>query len=157
MSLSLPNEFERAVLDRVSSGQYASPEDVLSAMMEALDDDEAEYVSKLEALRRKIDVGLESEKRDPLIPSGEAEAWLRARVDEDEASEWLRARVGRKKIDAGEYRSASEAVGAGLRLLMEEDDALRNELHHGREQLERGETIPADVAFARLRESRGTA
>jgi Arc/MetJ-type ribon-helix-helix transcriptional regulator len=80
MSFPLSPEFERAVLDRVRSGQYASPEDVLAAMMEALDDAEAEYDSKLEALRREIDLGLESEKRDPLIPGEEVEAWLRARI-----------------------------------------------------------------------------
>jgi putative addiction module CopG family antidote len=80
MSFPLPPEFERAVLDRVRSGQFESPEAVLAAMLELLKDAEAEHEEKLEALRREIDLGLESEKRDPMIPGEEVEAWLHARI-----------------------------------------------------------------------------
>ncbi len=221
MSYSLPPEFERAVLDRVRSGQFSSPEDVLSAMMQALEDAEAlrgeiqvgleqadrgeivdgdeafewlrarsaripaqlrafvdeevrlgryESADKViemalavlhdsqliedaarEELLREIDLGFESGDHEELIPAEEVEARVRVRACPADVQEFVQ-----KKIDAGEYRSAAEAVGAGLRLLMEEDDALRHELRRGREQFERGQTIPADVAFARLRESRRT-
>jgi putative addiction module CopG family antidote len=221
MPFPLPPEFERAVLDRVRSGQYASPEEVLSAMMEALDEhaprseipvglDQADrgktvegeeasewlrtriggipaelrafvdeevrlgryesadkvietalavlHDSQLfedaarEELLREIGLGLESEERDPPVPAEEVEAWLHTRLCPADVQEFLR-----KKINVGEYGSVSEAVEAGLRLLKEEDDALRHELRRGREQLDRGQTMPADVAFARLRESRRTA
>jgi antitoxin ParD1/3/4 len=77
MSFPLPPEFERAVLDRVRSGRYASPEDVLAAMVEALDAREAEHEEKLEELRRDIRVGLDQLDRGERLSRGEVLARLR--------------------------------------------------------------------------------
>jgi len=146
MSFPLPPEFERAVLDRVRSGQFASPEAVLAAMVELLEDAEAEYDTKLEALRREIDLGIESAETEPLIPGEEVVARLAARLTPPDVAAFIE-----HKIRDGEYRSFSEAVAAGLRTLMEEEtswdpEELRRELQIGRDSLARGEGIPADEA-----------
>ena len=56
------------------------------------------------------------------------------------------------KVEGGLYRSASEVVREALRLLGERDDLrearlaqLRQDLHAGIEQLDRGESAPLDV------------
>jgi antitoxin ParD1/3/4 len=77
MSFPLPPEFERAVLDRVRSGQFASPEDVLAAMLELLEDAEAEYEEKLEALRRDVQLGFDQLDRGERLSREEVLARLR--------------------------------------------------------------------------------
>ena len=67
-------------------------------------------------------------------------------------------RLVEDRVASGKYASASEVVRAALRLLDERDrayeaklDALRRDLQVGREQMERGELIPAEDVVARLR------
>ena len=67
-------------------------------------------------------------------------------------------RMVEEKVRSGQYRSASEVVRDGLRLLAQRDEeyqvrleALRGEIQKGMDQLNRGEGIPADEAFARIR------
>ena len=77
MSFPLPPEFERAVLDRVRSGQFASPEDVLATMLELLEEREAEYETKLEELRRDIRIGLDQLDRGERLSREEVLTRLR--------------------------------------------------------------------------------
>ena len=63
------------------------------------------------------------------------------------------------QLDGGTYRTASEVVREGLRLLQErkqDRDArlagLRSKIAAGLEQLERGERIPGEEVFRELRD-----
>jgi antitoxin ParD1/3/4 len=63
-----------------------------------------------------------------------------------------------RKVESGEYESASEVVIAALYLLAARDrflegerEALRREIQIGIDQCERGEVVEADQVFARLR------
>ena len=75
-SFPLPPEFERAVLDRVASGQYASTDDVLAAALRALQHAEVE----LDTLRREVQVGIDQVERGQVVDGEEAIAWLKERI-----------------------------------------------------------------------------
>ena len=77
MSFPLPPEFERAVLDRVRSGQYASVEEVLRACLDALEREEAQEDADLEELRREIRIGLDELNRGERLSRDEVLARLR--------------------------------------------------------------------------------
>ncbi len=62
-----------------------------------------------------------------------------------------------EKVKSGQYLSATEVVGEGLRLLAERDrlrqiklEALRQEIAIGAEQIQRGEVFDGDEVFAEL-------
>jgi antitoxin ParD1/3/4 len=76
MSFPLPPEFVRAVLDRVASGQYASPNDVLAAALRALEHAEVE----LDTLRREVQAGIDQVERGQVVDGEEAIAWLKGRI-----------------------------------------------------------------------------
>lgn len=76
MSFPLPPEFERAVVDRVASGQYASADDVLAAALRALEHAEVE----LDTLRREVQVGIDQVERGQVVDGEEAIAWLKGRI-----------------------------------------------------------------------------
>jgi antitoxin ParD1/3/4 len=64
-----------------------------------------------------------------------------------------------EKVESGLYTTASEVVREGLRLLfsradlLEEQTALlRAEIEVGLDELDRGDVVPMDVAFAEARE-----
>ena len=80
MSLNIPPEFERAVLERVQSGEYASTDDVLKACLEALEQRESDLAEETEWLRREIQLGIESAENEPVIPGDEAVELMRARA-----------------------------------------------------------------------------
>ena len=80
MSLNIPPEFERAVMERVESGQYDSPEEVLMACLEALERLEEDETAELDELRREIELGIRSAEEEPLIPGEEVTALIRARL-----------------------------------------------------------------------------
>lgn len=86
MSLNIPPEFERAVLERVRSGMYESTDDVLRACLLALDRAEEENTAKLEALQRDLQSGLDQLERGQVVSSEEAIARLYARIGRRAAS-----------------------------------------------------------------------
>lgn len=77
MSLNIPPEFERAVLERVQSGAYASTDDVVLAALAALQEAEADEAEN-ELLRREIEIGIHSAENEPLIPGDEVIAYMHA-------------------------------------------------------------------------------
>jgi|GEM_PF-688352 len=177
MSFPLPPEFERAVLDRVRSGQYASPEDVLAAMMEALDDAESEYDSKMEALRRDVQLGFDQLDRGEAVTGDEASDLLpvgRAAARGDgaavaQAMEAIRQRCGiplgahyrdfvDEEVRSGRYASPNEVLEAALWLLRDAEspesdealEALRHEIALGLESEKRDPIIPGEEVKAWL-------
>lgn len=84
MSLQLPPEFERAVLQRVQSGQYPSADAVFAACLDLLEREERDYDEKLEWLQRELDVGIAEIERGEVIEGelavAEALAELRQRT-----------------------------------------------------------------------------
>ena len=63
------------------------------------------------------------------------------------------------KVASGRYQSASEVVREGLRLLDDHDrlrelhlDEVRKKIQTGLDQLDRGEGIPGDAAYARMQQ-----
>jgi antitoxin ParD1/3/4 len=58
MTLKIPAEFERAVLQRVNSGEYDSADAVFSACLELLQREEHDYDAKLAWLQRELDIGI---------------------------------------------------------------------------------------------------
>ena len=80
MSLNIPTEFERAVLERVRSGRYASAEDVLRACLEALRDVEESE----ETLARELQAGLDELERGEGIPGDLAFAMMRRWREEED-------------------------------------------------------------------------
>jgi antitoxin ParD1/3/4 len=138
MSLNVPPEFERAVRERVQSGAFASPDDVFLAALAALQVAEADEAES-ELLRREIEVGIHSAENEPAISGDEVIARLRARVQ------------------SGRYDSTEDVLQASLVALDDAEaedsanDALRREIDIGIAELDRGEGIPGDVAFAEIR------
>ncbi|HEY0025459.1 MAG TPA: type II toxin-antitoxin system ParD family antitoxin [Longimicrobium sp.] len=67
-------------------------------------------------------------------------------------------RMVEEKVRSGQYRTASEVVREGLRLLAQRDEeyqvklaALRAEIQKGVDSLDRGEGMEGDEAFAWIR------
>ncbi len=64
-----------------------------------------------------------------------------------------------RKVESGLYQSASEVIREGLRLLDDQDrlrelhrDEIRKKVQTGLDQLDRGEGIPGDEAYARMKQ-----
>jgi Arc/MetJ-type ribon-helix-helix transcriptional regulator len=174
MSFPLPPEFERAVLDRVRSGQFASPEAVLAAMLQLLEEQE-EYERDV---RRKLKEGWESLDRGDAFSREEAETLLRlnraqARGDGEAVqremdtmaqrcgvplSVWHREFVD-EEVRSGRYASPRELMETALVALREAEAAdddeglaeLRREIDLGFESGDHEERIPGDEVKARIR------
>lgn len=86
MSFNIPPEFERAVMERVESGEYQSTDDVLRACLAALAREEAEEAEKLEALRRDVEHAMDQYERGKYSPADEVFARLRAKLQPDPVS-----------------------------------------------------------------------
>lgn len=74
MALKIPAEFERAVLQRVNSGQYESADAVFSACLELLQREEHDYDAKLAWLQRELDIGIADIERGDVIEGERAVA-----------------------------------------------------------------------------------
>jgi Arc/MetJ-type ribon-helix-helix transcriptional regulator len=149
MSFPLPPEFERAVLDRVASGQYASPDDVLRALVGALEERE-EFL-------REIQQGLDDVERGDVVEHDEAVATMLTWLCDQDARDFVERKVG-----AGEYESVSTLLAAAIHGLMKSEtdwdvEDLRRELRKGQDRLDRGEALTGDEAFELLRADRAQA
>ena len=80
MSLNIPPEFERAILERVASGAYETPEDVLKACLEGLSLLEAELEEDHEWIRQQIQLARDELDRGEGIPGEESRARVLAEV-----------------------------------------------------------------------------
>ncbi len=78
MSIPLPPEFERAVLERVRSGRYPTTEEVLLACLGALERAEAEDEARHERLLVDLDEGIDELDRGEGIDGPTAIAQARA-------------------------------------------------------------------------------
>lgn len=77
MDFPIPPELAHAVHERVRSGQYASTDEVLRAMLDALEEREAEHVEKIDALRREVRIGLDQLDRGERLSRDEVLKRLR--------------------------------------------------------------------------------
>jgi antitoxin ParD1/3/4 len=80
MSLNIPPEFERAILERVASGAYASTDDVLNACLQALILLEEDLADDHEWLKAAIQEGIDELDRGEGIPGEQAAEMMRAEV-----------------------------------------------------------------------------
>jgi Arc/MetJ-type ribon-helix-helix transcriptional regulator len=80
MSLNIPPEFERAILERVASGAYETPEDVLKACLEGLSLLEAELAEDHEWIKEQIQLARDELDRGEGIPGEESRARVLAEV-----------------------------------------------------------------------------
>ena len=63
MEVSLSPELERRIREKVESGMYRSPDEVVDTALGLLDDHDLTRSERLEALRREIAVGIEAADR----------------------------------------------------------------------------------------------
>ncbi len=79
MASPLTPELERIVADKVASGDYDSPTDVLRAALELLLDKESDRERRLSALRRKVAAGIADADAGRLAPLDVEDIKRRAR------------------------------------------------------------------------------
>ncbi len=79
MELSLPAKFRKLIDDRVRSGKYATPEDVIKAALTTLDQNDRFGDFAAGELDRLIAEGEESLKRDGAIPAADVFSEIRRR------------------------------------------------------------------------------
>ena len=68
MSISVSPELEQIIRAKVESGLYPSETEVIRDALRALDDRDRDEMTKLEALRRDIQVGLDQIDRGEVAP-----------------------------------------------------------------------------------------
>lgn len=71
MAIQLTAECERLIEEKVASGRYTSPSEVVRAALGLLDEQELSRQARFEELRRDIRVGLDEADRGELIPAEE--------------------------------------------------------------------------------------
>ena len=72
MNVSLTDELERWVADRVQDGRYKSASEVVREGLRMLQAKEEEHEARLQALRRDIQVGLDAAARGEVVDGEEA-------------------------------------------------------------------------------------
>jgi Arc/MetJ-type ribon-helix-helix transcriptional regulator len=147
MALNIPPDFERAVLERVATGEYGNTDDVLYACISALDDLEHEEPDTAAALRARIERrGLAAGEK---IPGGHSGAvTITGEVRE----------IVLGRIASGGYGSIDHYLTTSLAALDREEeedarklDGLRRDVERGFQQIERGEYATAEEVYLRLR------
>jgi antitoxin ParD1/3/4 len=73
-------ELRRFVEKQVQSGRFQSTREVVEAALVLLQHEQPRFDEEMEALRREIDLGIESAEREELIPGDEVVARIRARL-----------------------------------------------------------------------------
>jgi Arc/MetJ-type ribon-helix-helix transcriptional regulator len=82
MQLNVPPDLETLIKKRLSSGGYASVEDVLRRALEAQDAEESWTDEERRALRAHIEEGYLQAERGELIDSGQARREVQAMKDD---------------------------------------------------------------------------
>lgn len=77
MSLSLTPELEQLIHDKVKSGRYLSPSEVVAAGLRLLEERESLYQAKLAELQEKIDEGIAAGDRGEVVDGETVFAKLR--------------------------------------------------------------------------------
>ena len=67
MEITLPPELQAIVNEKVESGQYLSPSDVVREALRVLNDRDAARESRLADIRRKVAEGLEQAERGETV------------------------------------------------------------------------------------------
>ncbi len=78
MQLTVPPDLENLINKRLSSGNYASPEEVLRHALEAQDAEESLTEEERHALSAHIEEGYLQAERGELIESGQARSEIQA-------------------------------------------------------------------------------
>ena len=78
MTITLPPEYEQFVQEKLASGQYNTPQDILMKALDFWKDHEEKRQQRLEALRREIHFGLDDEARGDVFDGPSVIAELRA-------------------------------------------------------------------------------
>jgi antitoxin ParD1/3/4 len=79
MSISLSPEIERLIEEKVESGEYDSADEVVRDALRALSAAEQDHANRLEALRAKIQEGIDDLENGRHSPLEEVVARLRER------------------------------------------------------------------------------
>lgn len=82
MQLNVPPDLETLIKKRLSSGGYASVEDVLRRALEAQDAEESWTDEERRALRAHIEEGYQQAERGELFDSGQARREIQAMKDD---------------------------------------------------------------------------
>lgn len=151
MSLSLPPEFERAIRERIGTDNYETAWDVFATCVGA--------TCRLQSLTETLEWS--GERQDALVHDGPRAHHERGGPPEFWVPEVLGVAV-RQHLSTGRYGCVEDVFTAFLRALREQElweaenvDWLRKQIRIGSEQVERGEVVDGEAAFARLRQRFG--
>ncbi len=87
MEVTLPPEMERLVTEKVASGSYNSPTEVLCHALLLLQDQDVVRAHRLEALRREVAIGIEAADRGDLVDGEEFFDTLLREIEQDGQTE----------------------------------------------------------------------
>lgn len=68
MNVSLDSELERLIHDKVNSGLYPSASEVVREALELLDERDKLRVSRLERIRKEVELGIDQADRGEVAP-----------------------------------------------------------------------------------------
>jgi len=124
MSITLPPDLERIIEDKVASGGYTSPTDVVRQALEMLDARNQRDAENLEALREAARLGDEQLRRDETVEFDVEQFKRDARAERER--EWV-ASVREKVLAGDDQLKRGEGVPLDLEHIK----------RRGREELER--------------------
>ncbi len=85
MTLSFTPEIEQFIHSQISSGRYATIEEIILAALKLLQNQEALYQGRFEELRQEVLVGVEEADRGELIDQETVFSQLQARLEQRRA------------------------------------------------------------------------